>query len=972
MKNMFRQLIGVVVLGMVVFFPSNAQDEFRIHGTLSEKVVIEAENHATIEIKRDTINDPSGIQLLDTTFIPDEDDLINVAFTKFSNHQLIGAVNYLDGQDIGAFNADQNVLDAIQGMVPGFYNNRLMGSGNFLIVVDGIPRSSTGQGSDFSFIENLSMQEIDQISFLKDATAAMMYGSNASNGVLLITTKRGADAGNSTNVRIESGIRTPKVYPSYLDAAGYMTMYNLARENDGELPRYTDGQIDSTRLGIDPVRYPDEGFYNSDYLNNLGKFFLLSADAYGGNEKTSYYSNIRWNHGTDLFALGQDGKNFTDNTFTFRGNVEYGINDWLSAKLDAFVLFGSDRQPVSNFWQDASQHLPNAYPIMIPVSLLDESLASSARIIDNNYVLGGTNQYTNNIYGNFMLGGFRSLISRTSQINFGLDFDLNKVTKGLTATTYLGYDILNFYTVSFDNEYAVYERSYVPAVVGSGDSLVIQKIGRDLVNQSQNLSNPAGERRIGFYSSLDYLRSFGDKHTLQANAIGYWNQSNVLNDFYSDKQNHFALRANYLFDRRFVAQMTGVVTGSGYLPDGHRYRVAPSFGLGWILSEESFLEGKTSINSLKLDASYGKIYTDAGFPSYYIYNTSFSKDGNFHYNNNLNSNSVRTYDNLGNPNIGMISQEDINLGVEAKFVNNGIWLQMNYFISTSNGNIVKRNSFYPEFIAVVPYENYEKYRDNGIDFGLRLTDKLGDFSYQFGINVTYISPKAIAVEEPSYTLTPWRRLEGQPYDAIFGYVSEGLFLDSSDVASHASQAALGNVGPGDIKYKDLNEDNEINEEDQQIIGNSKPRIQYGININLSYKNFKFFALATGQGGGDIIFSNSYYWQTGQTTKYSEVVLDSWTPETAETASYPALHLNSADNNHRVSDYWIEKNNWLSLHTLQLSYDMSDSRVAMGKGLKIYLRGNDLLTVSPIKEKLELNIGSAPQMRSYSIGFEMQF
>jgi len=101
-------------------------------------------------------------------------------------------------------------------------------------------------------------------------------------------------------------------------------------------------------------------------------------------------------------------------------------------------------------------------------------------------------------------------------------------------------------------------------------------------------------------------------------------------------------------------------------------------------------------------------------------------------------------------------------------------------------------------------------------------------------------------------------------------------------------------------------------------------------------------------------------------------LDSWTPETAETASYPALHLNSADNNHRVSDYWIEKNNWLSLHTLQLSYDMSDSRVAMGKGLKIYLRGNDLLTVSPIKEKLELNIGSAPQMRSYSIGFEMQF
>lgn len=901
-------------------------------------------------------------------------ELVNIPFGKIENSLIVGSSNYLNADKIGQYNDNQNVLEAISGLVPGFYDNRMRGAKDYLIVVDNIPRASVGQGSDFDFISNLSMSEIDQITFLKDATAAAMFGSKAKDGVLLITTKRGVDQKNMTNLRIETGLSTPKAYPSYLGAADYMTMYNRALVNDGGLPKYSLGQIDSTRLGLDPVRYPNEEFYNSDYLNNFANFFRISADASGGNEKTLYYSNLSWKRSKDLYSLEQDNKSFTNNQLTFRGNVQYGINDWLTASLDAFVLFGADRQPISDFWSDASTHLPNAYPMLIPVSLLSDSgMATAARLIDGSYVLGGTNQYQNNIYGNFVLGGSQTLISRTSQINFGLDFDLSKITKGLSAKTYLAYDILNNYTVSYDNDYAVYERSYVPNMAGTADSLVVSKIGIDKVNQTQNLSdNSPGERRFGFYSTLDYRRIFYDKHAINASVVGYWNEISILNKFYPDKQNHFGLRGNYIFDNRLVAQLSTVFTGSSYLPEDNRYRLAPSMGLSWILSEESFLSDNDFIDYLKLNISYGTIYTDMSIPDYYIYKTSYQSDGGFKYNNGLSANNPRVYSNFGNPDIGLLSKKDFNFGFDGLFLDKRLFVEFDYFISILDGGVVKRNSYYPAYVSVLPYENYNKNKDQGFDLGLRFKKKTGDLSYQLGVNISYIVPKAVTVEEPDYTLTPWRSLEGQAYDAIFGYVAEGLFADSADIAGHASQNALGNVTPGDIKYQDLNNDGEINEEDQRIIGNSKSRLYYGVNLLFKYKNFSLFALGTGQSGGNAIFNNAYYWQSGQTSKYSEVVLNSWTKETAETATYPALHLNSADNNFIKSTYWIEENNWFSLQTLQLSYHFSSQQVSFGKGFKVYLKGNNLMTFSPIKDKLDLKIGKAPSMASYSIGVDMVF
>jgi hypothetical protein len=270
---------------------------------------------------------------------------------------------------------------------------------------------------------------------------------------------------------------------------------------------------------------------------------------------------------------------------------------------------------------------------------------------------------------------------------------------------------------------------------------------------------------------------------------------------------------------------------------------------------------------------------------------------------------------------------------------------------------------------VLPYENYESYQDSGIDLGLNWSNRSGDLEYIVGVNFTYVTPKAIQVEEPQFP-DAYRLREGKSTDSMFGYVAEGLFRDSADITSHALQT-FGEVRPGDIKYKDLNNDGFIDEADQEQIGNSRSRMQYDVNLTIKWKGFSLFALGTGQSGSNMYLNNPYYWVYGNTAKYSEVVTGRWTPTNASNATYPRLTTGDGSNNFRNSTYWIVDNNWFTIHTAQLSYNIPSKSEAI-KGMKVYLRGSNLATFSKVKDERELNIGIAPQMRSFAIGLVASF
>jgi TonB-linked SusC/RagA family outer membrane protein len=943
---------------------------FNLKALPNEVILIEADGYEPVKKPASFFVDSSHVRLLKKPHHLRSSDAVILPFHILKKRQIPNAVFTLNAAEIEATDSRQSVADALEGRIPGvFGSTNIRGLGNALIVIDGFPAASSSYGSNYDILNYYDLSDIEQISWLKDVPSGMLYGSEAHSGVVLITTKRGEAHKTKVGLRAEAGVEVPKSYPDYLNAADYMTMYNRAAQNDGLEEVYTSEQIAATREGTDHVKYPDEDFYNSTYLKDFSTFSKLSAHASGGNEQARYYSKVGWRHSGSLYSLEQEGKSFTNNELTFMGNVDYNITSWLKSNLDVFFLYGADRQPVRNFWSDAASQLPNSFPMLIPLSMInDEAIADKAKIFDGN-ILGGTNQYKNNIYANFVQGGYTTYTSRISQMRTGFDFNLGKLAEGLSAKVDFIYSVLNSYNLSYNHGYAVYEPAWVPAVGYSGDSLTIKKIGLDSKSQSQSLTKPAAERRLGFSGVVNYDRTFGEKHTLQAVLSSYQSKYDTIGAVYSKKQQVFGLSTNYMYDNRFVAQLSATYTGSGYLPKHQRYKAAPSVGLAWILSEENFLKGNNAVNYLKIKAAYGTLVTDAYMYHHKMYASAFYGGGTFTYNQNINSNSIRTFGNLGNPDIDMIRRKSLTVGLEASLAGDRLWLEGGYFENTLSGQIIKRTDTYPAYIPVLQWENYDKRSHKGFEAGITCKNRAGDFRYRINANMVYSLPNTDRIDEPVYTDAPWRQRLNQPTDAIWGYEALGLFADAADIAAHADQSALGSVTPGDIKYRDLNNDEKIDENDQKIIGNRDPRFGYGINLTIGYKNLSLFATGSGQYDSEGSFSGSYYRPEGNTAKYSDIVLGSWTPATAATDAFPALHLNAANNNYVSSTYWLEKMNAFNLHAVQLTYDI---RPGFCKNLQLYVRGSNLLTISPARKKLELNIATAPQMRIFALGCHIVF
>ncbi|WP_448633276.1 hypothetical protein [Pedobacter panaciterrae] len=299
------------------------------------------------------------------------------------------------------------------------------------------------------------------------------------------------------------------------------------------------------------------------------------------------------------------------------------------------------------------------------------------------------------------------------------------------------------------------------------------------------------------------------------------------------------------------------------------------------------------------------------------------------------------------------------------------------FLIKKDGIPVQSYSLFPSYFltsfpatSFVPYTNFAANSYKGADIHLNIHEKLGDLKLTLGIAGTYVTTKALKRDELYADL--YRNRAGKPTDAIFGLVSEGLFANQNDIAGHASQK-FGVTRPGDIKYKDQNQDDVIDDRDEVMIGRWSNPFTGGLNVTAQFKDFTLFVLATGSFGGTAIKNNSYYWVSGA-TKYSAVVRDSWTEETKNTATYPRLSTLGSDNNFRTSDFWSYSTDRINLSKVQLSYRFPGRvlRNSFVKGLNIYASGSNLLTIAKDRAVMELNIGSTPQTRFYNLGIKADF
>ena len=940
---------------------------FLLLGVISTKVLyaqdMQTDNpkiNSKLAAQEDSINSSS----------PEQDRQVILPFGKSTTKVLASDITVINPGDLLMYDNINSVNEAISARIPGSMGGvNLRSLGGALIVIDGIPRPIT----------SVNISEIEQITVLKDANAGMLYGVQANTGVILITTKRGQPDKNKISSIVETGFSNPISYPSYLGSADYMKLYNEALANDGLAPLYTQVQMSGAIVRSLPsasktkqVMSPDADYYTSTFLKNSKPYTRVATEFSGGNQNAKFYVNLGWLRNGTLMNVGETDQH-TDR-LNLRTNLDFRLNDFITSRIDMVAIFDLANLPnQGNFFSDASTLKPNYYPPLIDTSLvMDKKLLKTASVVNGKYILGGTSVYRSNVYGNLLLGGYNKTFNSTVMFNTGLDFDLKFITQGLTLKTYASFDFFGQFYETQSNTYAIYEPTWL---IGSKlqDSLKVAKIGVDKNSGTQGISNTSLSRDYAIYGVLDYSRIFGSNHAFSASLLGYYDKYNATGTFQSDKHAHLGARVNYIYADKYIVNFSSAYVSSPKLSPSNRLGFSPSLALGWIISDEDFLKGNSLLNFLKLKVSAGIINTDMSLTRYYSYDDIYVISSNVTWGDGFRSNYSTNLSNVANDNLFYEKRKELTVGAEAALLNNSLWIDANFFRDRKTDQIVIAglSSTYPTFLGSLnPPENYNEEKYQGVELGASWRKSINDFSFDVGPIMIFI--KSEVVKRDEFYGEKYLYRAGKSTGAIFGLESLGLFADAADVAGSAVQT-FGAVQQGDIKYKDQNLDGKIDALDEIMIGNSLSKIVGGLTMRLKYKNFSLFALASARNGAERFFNNSYYWVYGD-LKFSEVVLDRWTPATASTATYPRLSSKSNSNNFRSSTFWLENNSLISFDRLQLTYDLPESLASkfFTKNFSLYIRASNMLNIAENKDKMELSIGSEPQYRSFSVGLKAVF
>lgn len=919
---------------------------------------------------QETVADLFGVFQADTL------QKVQVAFRSIDQSDLLGGVSVIDMKAMSEKAYTNNSLSFVENVVGGFSGN-IWGNSEYLVIVDGMVRDAN----------NVLPHEIDKITLLKGASAVVLYGPRAAKGVISITTKRGEMGDLRVNIHANTGFYTPKSYPKYLGSAEYMTLYNEARANDGLAANYSEEDIYNHASGLNPYRYPNFNMYSSEYLKKAYNRSEAVAEISGGDERVKYYTTTGYYRESSILKVGNMEDNYISRFFV-RGNVDMKLHKLITAQTDANVTFYDTYMARGNWWGQAATLRPHLVSPFIPLDYIEDAdqnslntVLNSNYIQDGKYFFGGTQLNPTNPVANAYAAGDSAFVSRQFQFNTRFDINLSPLLKGLYFRTKYGIDYASTYNQGYQNSYATFSPTWTN--YNGNDAIAsITAYGKDEKSGSENISNSTYRYTYNLSGQFDYNHTINSNHNLFAMILANAWQTQRSGAYHRTTNANLGFQASYNYRHKYYVDFSAAIPYSTKLPEGKRAAFSPTATLGWNLAKESFVENSI-FDDLMVTASAGIINQDLDITTsdnrdgYYLYKAVIQSGGWYSWGDNggLSAIEFQRGDNLD---MTYVKRKEFTAGLRGSMWNRLISFDINFFISKMDGGLVRTNSLYPNYFtqtgyptsSIIPYVNFNVDQRKGFDFSVYANKKVGEVELILGVSGMYCKSTAKKRDENiefDYLSEVGRKLNG-----YWGLQSEGFFRDETEIETAPTQT-FGDVKPGDIRYKNQNNDDKIDENDRVFLGSWVSPFISGVNLTVMYRNFTLFAMGNLYMGGYGMKDNSYYWVNGN-DKYSEVVRGRWTPETAATATYPRLTTTDGANNYRMSDFWIYKNNRFNLTQVQLNYNLTEN-VFKGnfvKGLSIFFNANNLLTIAKEREALELNVGSAPQTRFYQLGFKGMF
>ena len=940
--------------------------------------------------------------VIDVLLVPELTGLEEVVVVGYGTQKranVVGAVTSISGASIASIPA-ASVSNAISGRMPGSVviqdsgepgdldprilvrgRSTMGGEGNTapLIVVDGIIGRSMG---------DLDPSDIESLSVLKDASASI-YGAQAANGVILITTKRGKEGKPRLNYQFYQGFLTPTIIPETTNAWQYATMLSEYQVNESKSRTYSDADIALFQSGADPWEHPDSDWYG-DLIKKWTTNFKHTVTLDGGTKGVNYYFSAGMRGDQSMYA--QSSTNYKQ--YNIRAKLDLPVTDWLKVSYD-FGMIQNDRtyprNSAGSIVGQATRLVPTQWSFWPSGEPGPDIEYGDNPVVTSTFETGKDEQKTYQMQNTFKVSVSPSFV------------------KGLTLSGQYNYDVNNFYRKRFFQPWTLYFPLWETAVRNSEGYITSMELTPTLRGLSSPQNTEDYEKRVRKTINIDaqYVKSFGN-HDITLFG-GFEQYTSDRNDFWGFRQYYVSTliqtmdaggtaelsngggldvyarksyigRATYGYRGKYLAEVLFRADGSLKFPTDGRWGYFPGFLVGWRASEEDFWKNNIPfINYFKLRASYGKMGMDPGSSFQFINKFALATGATFGTGSSIETVTYQSV--VANPNITWETQTTQNIGFDSKFLNDLLHLNAEFFYNKREDILAPRDASVPGFTGLsLPDENIARVDNKGFEFDAGIHKSISsDFRIDLTGNFSYNHNEVVFMDEAERNVA-WQVRTGHPYGATLLYNAVGVFADNTFTYNgQADYPRWSGAEPGDLIFEDTDGNGTINSDDQILLdGTDAPQVFYGIALDATYKDFTLSVLVQGQ--GEYMRTNYSDNRRGEAGNYFMWNYEGRWQNPGDVTDVPRAY-NRGDYYWNYDDgrstYYYSNMAYARLKNLVLTYNIPSTlyrRLGISRA-SVYFSGNNLALIWAAQKWFDPEIGAPmtyPAMKTFAIGANVTF